>query len=176
MKTCITILSLALLLFCAVAASPRDGFSGVTCGSDIPKALIGRVMPNERVAVTESRHKDLGLKDLGGTEISDRLFCASWRICGNEYMWLQDSHNVVRDVLTFPEHSKRWPEFIGECQNNGKKVSGQIVAILDNEEGKDTLSAKVAWKIDEKGAKFIKVPTDGLRCPRDGIITTDGGR
>ena len=38
------------------------------------------------------------------------------------------------------------------------------------------LPAKVAWKIDEKTKKFVSLPTKGLRCPRNGIITADGGR
>ena len=68
-------------------------------------------MPNERVVVIEERHKDLGLKDLGGTEISDRLFLISWRICGEEYALLEDQ-GVVRDVLKFPKHSKDSPNLL----------------------------------------------------------------
>jgi hypothetical protein len=172
------ILPLVLFLFCAGASGPQDGFSGIRCGADVAKALIGRVMRNERVVVIENRHKDLGLKDLGGDEISDKppLFAGSWRICGDEYLLLQDGRSVVRDVLKVPEHSKTSPEFIGECQNHGSKMQGTIVAILNNEEGKATLSAKAAWKIDEKSARFIKISTDGLGCPRSGIITADGGQ
>ena len=91
-------------------------------------------------------------------------------------MLLEDSHSVVRDVLKVPEHSKRAPEFIGECQNNGTRMPGTIVAILNNEQGRATLSATAAWKIDEKRARFIKISTDGLGCPRSGIITADGGQ
>jgi hypothetical protein len=75
-------------------------------------------MPNERIVVLEERHKDLGLKDLGAQEISDRLFLISWRICGDEYVLLEDK-DVVRDVLKFPKHSKDSPQFIGSCQSNG---------------------------------------------------------
>jgi hypothetical protein len=172
MRTPIISLPLALLVFCAGAVPARDGFSGVRCGSDIPKALIGRFMRNERVVVIENRHKDLGLQDLGGTEISKSVFAISWMICGQEYLLLEN-HSVVRDVLKFPEHSKRYPEFIGLCQINGKEMPGVVVAVLDNEEGKATLSAKIAWKIDEKRARFIKLSTEGLRCPRGGIVTQD---
>jgi hypothetical protein len=178
MRKFTAILPLTLFLFCTGAFPPPDGFSGVKCGGDISAALIGRSMGNERGVVIENRHKDLGLKDLGGTDISDRppLFAASWKICGDEYMLLEDGHNVVRDVLKVPAHSKTSPLSIGECQNNGKKMPGTIVAILNNEQGKATLSAKAAWKIDGKTSKFIKIPTDGLGCPRDGIITEDGGQ
>ena len=37
-----------------------------------PKSLIGKHDSNERVAVLEERHRNLRLKDLGATEISDR--------------------------------------------------------------------------------------------------------
>lgn len=178
MRKFTTILPAMLFLFCAGASGPQDGFSGIKCGADVPKALIGRPMRNERVVVIENRHKDLGLKDLGGTEISDKpsLFASSWKICGDEYMLLKDGRSVVRDVLKVPEHSKTSPEFIGECEINGTKMPGTIVAILNNEEGKATLSAKAAWKIDERRARFIKISTDGLGCPRSGIITADGGQ
>jgi len=175
MRNFATILPLTLLLFCSGAIGPQDGFDSIRCGSDIPKALIGRRTSNERVVAIENRHKNLGLKDLGATEISDRLFSISWMICGDEYMLLEDGHSVVRDVLKFPEHSKKSPEFIGACQINGTRTSETIVAILNNEEGTANLSAKAAWKIDEKRARFIKLSTEGLRCPRDGIITADGG-
>ena len=39
-------------------------------------------MPNEKIVVLEEKYKDLGLKDLGASEISDRLNVISWRICG----------------------------------------------------------------------------------------------
>ena len=175
MKNFKTILLLTFILFCAGAFSFQDGFSAVKCDADIPKALIGHTMRNERAVAIENRHKNIGLKDLGGSEISDRLFSASWKICGAEYMLLQDK-TTVRDVLLIPEHSKKTPEFIGgECTANGTKVAESIVAVLNNEEGKAMLSAKEAWKIDEKRAKFVKLSTDGLLCPRDGIITEDGG-
>ena len=41
----------AALLFCGNAAHAADGFATVRCGSDVPKALIGRTMSNERVVV-----------------------------------------------------------------------------------------------------------------------------
>lgn len=39
-----------------------------------------------------------------------------------------------------------------------KKIDTIVVAILDNETESDapTLPAKIAWKIDEKNAKFVK--------------------
>ena len=155
--------------------SAADLFAKVQCGSDIPKALVGGGMGNERSAAIEARHKALGLKDLGGSELTGGLFLSSWLICGNEYMFILDKKSVVRDVLQFPQHSKDSPEFIGSCRVNEKQVPGEIVAVLTNQAGAENLSANSAWKIDRTKAKFVKLATEGMQCPRSGIITADGG-
>jgi hypothetical protein len=131
-------------------------------------------MSNEKIVAIEERHKDLGLKDLGAQEISDRLFLISWRICGDEYVLLENK-DVVRDVLKFPKHSKDSPQFIGSCQSNGQNLAGTAIGVLKNEHGVETLPAVTAWKIDDKQMKFVELQTEGLRCSRDGIITADGG-
>ncbi len=171
------ILTFTLLFFFHSAFAGSDGFSGIRCGADdIAKALIGKEMSNETIVDLEKRHADLGLKDLGASEISDRLSCISWLICGSEFMLLEDKSSV-RDVLKVPAHSKKSPLFIGMCDINGKETKAIVVAVLDaeTESGAQTLPAKVAWKIDEKSAKFVSLSTEGLRCPRDGISTSDGG-
>jgi len=166
---------LVLALFCGSSICAADGFDSVRCGSDVRKALLGRKMSNERIVVLQERHKDLGLKDLGGTEISDRIFLISWRICGEEYVLLEDQKNVVRDVLKFPKHSKDAPEFIGSCQLNGHDLPGTAIGVLKDEAGVELLPATTAWKIDDKQVKFVKLQTEGLRCSRDRINTSDGG-
>jgi hypothetical protein len=170
-KRILNALFVILPLFCGTGTYALDGFSSVRCGSDIPLALKGRTMRNERVELIENRHKDIGLKDLGGTEISDRLFLISWQICGEEYELLEEN-DVVRDALKFPPHSKDFPQFIGSCQRDKGPASGTMIAVLKNEEG-DLLPAKLAWSIDEKRAKFIAINTEGLRCPRSDISTVD---
>jgi len=172
-KGTVAIFMLVVPLFCGISICDADGFDSVRCGSDVRKALLDRTMPNEKVVLIEERHKDLGLKDLGRTEISDRLFLISWRICGEEYALLED-RGVVRDVLEFPKHSKDSPEFIGACQLNGHDVPGTAIGVLKNENGVEILPAVIAWKIDDKQMKFVKLQTEGLRCSRDGIITADG--
>ena len=111
-------------------------------------------MSNEPVASTETRHKDLDLKDLGADEINDHMNTITWRICGNEYMVLE-SNTVIRDVIPFPPHSKSSPEISVPCVQNGVTIKEAVVGVL---------GAKQAWKIDEKNAKFVKLSTDGLRC------------
>ncbi|HJY54031.1 MAG TPA: hypothetical protein VKD89_08410 [Candidatus Udaeobacter sp.] len=174
MKTKGIVATFILMFFCTSSICDADGFDSVRCGSDVRKALLGRTMSNEKIVVIEERHKDLELKDLGGTEISDRLFLISWRICSEEYILLEDK-DVVRDVLKFPKHSKDSPQFIGSCQLNGHDLQGTAIGVVKNEAGVETLPAVVAWKIDEKQMKFVKLETEGLRCSRDGISTADGG-
>ena len=166
---------LVLPVFCISSIYGADGFESVRCGSDVRKALLGRKTSNEGVVVIEARHKDLRLKDLGAEEISDRLNLIFWLICGEEYAVLEDG-DVVRDVLKFPKHSKDSPQFEGSCQLNGHDVEGVVIGVLKNEEGAAMLPAAKVWKIDEKQKKFVELPTDGLRCSRDGISSADGGR
>ena len=162
-----------------------DQFEGIRCGADIPKALIGKRNSSERVVVTEGRHKDLGLKDLGGIEISDRLFLVSWELCGSEYELLVNTKSGrIRDVIPFPPHSGVLPQFIGTCQVAGKEMPEAVVAVLDNSAGRNAressqaktmLIATAAWKIDETQEKFVKQSTENLGCPLGGIDTVDGG-
>src|SRR2546425_247129 len=91
-----------LLLLIHGSAQAGDGFESLKCGADIPQALLGKKMSNERVVAIEGRHKDLGLKDLGADEVSKGLTSNSWLICGGEYMLLEDARGLVRDVLLFP--------------------------------------------------------------------------
>src|SRR5438309_11770993 len=100
-KGIVAIFVLVLPFFCGTSICNADGFDSLRCGSDVRKALLGRTMSNETIVTIEARHKDLGLKDLGASEISDRLSVISWRICGEEYVILEDQ-DVVRDVLKFP--------------------------------------------------------------------------
>lgn len=178
-----------LVLFILVIVGARlwalDQFEGIKCGSDIPNALIGKHDSNQPVAAIEKRHKDLALKNLGGTEISDNLFLASWQICGSEYeLLVNTAQGLIRDVLPFPSHSTASPMFIGKCQADGKELSATIIAVLDNKAKQNArdpksanamLKATAAWKIDEAVEKFSKQSIPNLACPLGGIVTQDGG-
>lgn len=165
---------LGLALFCSGGVSRADGFDSVRCGTDIQKALIDHKMSNEPIAVLEERHKNIQLKDLGASEISDRLSVVSWQICGEEYALLEDK-DTVRDVLKFPQHSKDKPAFVGSCQLNGHDLPGTAIGVLRNDNDAKILPAVSAWRIDDKRMKFVGLKTEGLSCSRDGIITADGG-
>jgi len=180
-----TRLILVVLIFVCGQAWAADEFEGIKCGDDIPKALIGKRDSNDPVAVSEKRHKDLGLKNLGGDEVSDRLFLASWQICGSEYELLVNTKTgLIRDVLPFPAHSTKSPMFIGSCQADGKPLTGTMVAVLNNSAGqnardekaaKTMLKASAAWKIDESKEKFVPQSTEKLACASGGVVTQDGG-
>ena len=165
---------LGLLLLSGGSVCGADGFDSVRCGSDVRKALLGRKMSNETIASLEEKHQDIQLKDLGVSEISDRLSVISWQICGEEYALLEDK-DIVKDVLKFPKHSKDAPAFVGSCQLNGHDLPGTAIGVLKNEYGVKILPAVHAWKIDDKQMKFVELKTEGLTCSRDGIITADGG-
>jgi hypothetical protein len=154
-------------------AYARDGFEKVRCDGDIVKALVGQRGANEPVVATEARHKDLNLKDLGASD--DNGFSSiTWAICGKEFMVLEDDRtDIVRDALQIPPHSPGNPEFQGFCKLKGKEMAETVVAVLRDRSGQDELPAEAAWKIDEKAVKFVRLPTDDLLCPRDGIV---GGR
>lgn len=174
-----------LILFSG-AAQAHDEFDAVRCGKDIPKALLGHVMIDERVVVTEAKHKDLALVDEGADIINDNLQMVSWKICGGDYNMLVDSKNIIRDVLAFPAHGRQTPEFSGICQRGGKDLPDDVYAVLDNKTGFDPnpdhhsgagapLPALAAWRVDEKRMKFVAVPSAGMLCPRSGMFTVDGG-
>jgi len=178
-----TVFGLALL--CGQAQA-KDAFDGIKCGGDIPKALIGKTIPDGTAVKIEEAHKAIGLKDEGADEINDNLQMAAWTICGASYDMLVGNNSHIYDVLAFPAHARPTPEFSGICRRDGKDLPDTIYAVLDNKKGFDPdtshhsmagppLPAIVAWHIDEKKRKFVAVPVAGLLCPRSGIFTVDGG-
>ena len=156
-----------------------DEFDGVRCKADISAALIGRRVADERVKSLEEKHRDISLKDLGafGLDTEDS-FEISWSICGQEYVLLE-KQGIVRDAIPFPSHSRAAPASIGSCEIDGRMTSEIILAILRNDAGnggkQDSYPAAQAWRIDQKDMKLVRIDTAGMRCPRLGIFTADGG-
>ena len=165
----------AAICLASAQATLADEFANVKCGSDIPRAMIGQRSSNERIVVIEGKYRSLGLKHLGADETSDQLSSINWLICGSEFITLVDRKGLVRDAIPFPPHSRKSPAFSGLCQLNGRESPDLFVAVLNGEVAGDLLPALSAWKIDLKGAKFVKASSEGLRCPRSGIYTVDGG-
>jgi hypothetical protein len=180
MKRCVMLLPLLVLI--SGKASAADEFDAVRCGGDIPRALIGRHSRNERIVVTEARHRDLALKDLGADIITDAINMIDWSICGAEYYVLVDQHEVIRDVLAFPDHSRAAPASSGPCQRDGRVMDEAIYAVLDNKAGDNKkydpndntlLPALAAWRIDVKSVKFVKLDVGGMFCPLSTIDSAD---
>jgi hypothetical protein len=158
---------------------------GVRCASDIPKALLGKKSGNGPVSVTESKHPDLKLRDLGSSEVTGGMSYIAWAICGSEYALLERDGRI-RDVILFPAHSKRHPGFLGACVIDGRKVPDSVLAVLDNVAPPNNqqrysptdstlLPAASAWRVDSATARYLVIPAKGVRCPRGGIFTADGG-
>jgi hypothetical protein len=181
------ILAAFLVLICG-KASAADEFDAVRCGTDIPRALIGKYSPNERVVVLEARHRDLALKDMGADIVSDDINMIDWSICGADYMLLIDRHDIIRDALAFPAHSFIKPMTGGgPCRRNGRDTVDTSVALLDNKAGyrvdhhvnhqaemeKIQLPVLDAWKIDLKRVKFVKLDVVGLRCSIEEVSPVD---
>lgn len=163
-----------------------DEFQGVRCGTDISRSLIGRRSADRPVFATQMLHRDIGLRNLGGEEISDQLFLVSWRICGAEYKLLLDTGSeTIRDVLRVPERSRRSPQTMGPCQVKNRELKGPVMAVLDNSAGYDPgraqlartlLRARVAWRIDSVRERFVALPVDNLACRLGGVAAEDGGQ
>jgi hypothetical protein len=174
----------AALIGLSGSCQAKDAFDSLHCGSDIPKALIGKVLGNEPVINIEKRHQDLALKNEGATAISDSLTYVAWTICGDSYHLLERG-GIVRDALLV-DHSRTRPAFLGTCEVDGSPTPYLVFAVLDTAAPADvaqhfsprdsTLQAAVsAWRIDEGLSKFIRLDKEQLRCPRDGISSIDGG-
>lgn len=170
----VILLSLAVILLCAGTFPQADPFRGIQCNSDVVKTLTGRQMGNGTSSSLEEKHKDIGLTDMGGEMGPSDLFTGSWKICNQEYVLLITKRGLISDVIKLPEHSSKTPYFSSTgCKGKGVKESDVIEAVLENASGKDLLPAKAAWKINEKTNKFVSLPTEGLLCPRDGVIDAD---
>jgi hypothetical protein len=162
-----------------------DAFSNVRCGADVPKALIGGRMPNGASSAIEAAHPTIKLKDLGGSEITDDLFLGGWQMCGAEYQLLV-RRDRIEDAVQLTAHSRRQPAFLGACSASGKRTDN-VLAVLDNPSPRangqppyapdDTtsLAALSARRVDSATRRLVAMPTTGLRCPRGGIFTVDGG-
>ena len=167
---------LAAIYLASGQLSFADEFLNLKCGADIAKSMIGKRSANAPVVELEKKYQALGLKSLGGDEISESLSSANLMICGSEYIELVDRKGIVRDVLAFPPHSKALPAFSSICQMKGKDLPDVIVGVLDGSVAGDLLPVKTGWKIDQKQAKFVAISGDGILCPKDGIYTVDGGK
>jgi hypothetical protein len=150
------------------SASAADEFDGLSCDSDIAKALKGRHMADGTVVSAEAAHQNLGLKNLGGDEL-DWGSAVWWRICGTVYIAIADQKAIIRDALKVPSQPGATLAFNGVCKGGPKNK--EVIAVVEDKAGAADLPAKAAWMIDDANRRFVTVPVEGMLCPRgDGIV------
>ena len=62
---------------------------------------------------------------------------------------------------------------VGRSFGNISTVEKDIIAVLKNEAASSDLPVLQAWRIDSIKMKFIRIPGEGLRCSRSGILKED---
>lgn len=161
----LTLLS-AFTLLSANALGAAKSFDGVTCEANIPSALIGRQMPNERIVTTEARHKKIGLKHMGtdGMEKDgDPWTLVFWQICGREHLLLQRRW-VVKDVLASPLPPGSPPAQIASCTVDGASLTGTAVAFVALDDKKWPKPVEHAWLINDQKVSFSKLQGKKIVC------------
>lgn len=160
----------ALLVFLAVLSAPTMAadthFRGITCKSDVAKAMQGRSFPNEPASAIEAKHRDINLESLGDFSIettSDPLKLSSWLVCGREYILLEKK-GVVRDVLMSPYLSAEPQSEISPCMVDGKQESDPLVWFSTDQGKEKTKLVTQAWIVDEKKIKFFKLSGKNIQC------------
>jgi len=156
----------ALVLYSTHVLSTEKSFDGITCKTDIPLALIGRHMPNERVVITEERYKDISLKDLGtyGMENEgDPWTLISWSICGREYLLLE-RRDIVKDVLASPLPKGSPESNVASCVVDGSSLKGMAVVFVSENEIHWPKLVEHAWLINDKTVKFSKIEGKEIVC------------
>lgn len=157
---------LAGMLTVTAAHAVGKSFDGLSCTSNLVADLAGRQMPTERVAATEARHKDLGLKHLGAFGLEkngDPWTLVSWQLCGREYALLERK-GVVRDVLASPLPPGSPPSQIVSCKTDGAAVPGTVVAFSPEASPRWPAAVQQAWRIDDKSLRFVRVTGRDVIC------------
>ena len=155
-----------VLLAVVGRAQAAQSFDALTCQSDIPKALLGRAMPNGRVSVIEARYKHLALKDLGasGVEIEgDPWTLISWRICGREYVLLERL-GVVKDVLPSPAEAGQEESIIATCSVDGVESKQTAIVFAPAAAVRTPSQVRRAWFIDDQAVKFVERHAAKILC------------
>lgn len=146
-----------------------DEFSGITCSSDIPHAVVGNKMTTGKARNIEAAHKDIALKDLGSDGMpEDPYITISWEICGREYVFLKSQlrrNEIINDVLAIPSEFIHGYRLLpgSDCTRNEKRVE-DIYAIAEQGARGTKAKIKAAWKINRANMKFVKLASDGIDC------------
>lgn len=155
-----------LTLLSAPSLAADTHFRGVSCKSDVAKVMQGRSFPNEAASAIEAKHRDINLESLGDFSIetnSDPLKLSSWLVCGREYILLEKK-GVVKDVLTSPYPAAEPQSEISACTIDGKQSTDPLVWFSLDQNKEKTKLANLAWMVDEKKVKFVKLVAKTVQC------------
>lgn len=158
------LVGLAVLVVAPARAQTRQSFDGLTCQSAIPKALIGRTMPVERVVVLERRYRHLSLEHLGAFGVEsdgDPWTLVSWRLCGRDHLILQ-RNNVVRDVLVAPAASAHSQSVLVSCPGDGGEAIQLAIVFSPSDGGRASRTAPGVWLVDDQAVRFLQRSTVGI--------------
>ena len=159
-----TLLAMLLAVIGAQCLAQERSFDGITCQTNIPKALVGRHMPNAKVADIESRYRGIHLKYLGGFGLpEDPYFFGTWLICGTEYLVLE-KQSIVRDVLQSPLLFERAQSVLADCTAEKGPHWTTAVIFLPESRGQPPWSVEELWVIDEANLKFRRVHDGRVNC------------
>lgn len=150
--------AVCLLASLLSAAAVKD-FEGLSCESDIAKALPGRRMSYGPVAAIEKRYEKLALKDLGSDEPEQGVSFSSWSICGDTYLTLVKRAVVVEAVRIEGARIPLWDE----CKRAGETAASPFLIIADTA---PAFRVARAWTIDYRAAKFVSVDPASLTCDK----------
>ena len=147
-----TLLTILLAVIGAQCLAQERSFDGITCQTNIPKALVGRHMPNAKVA------------DIGGFGLpEDPYFLGTWLICGTEYLVLE-KQSIVRDVLQSPLPFERAQSVLADCTAEKGRRWTTAVIFLPESRGQPPWSVEELWVIDEANLKFRRVHDGRVSC------------
>ena len=163
---------LQILLITVIAAAgahsgaAEKSFDGISCQSDIAKALVGRHMPNGRSVDTEAKYAKLQLKNLGGFGGPDEPYIlGNWLICGTEYLVLEHpTTSIVSDVLKSPVAYAAASSAITICTGERGREWSIAIAFPPKSMGRPPWLLPEIWEIGETTLKFRRIADGPFRC------------
>ena len=145
-----------LLLLTALAGADVD-FEGLTCRTDFPKTLPGRLMSDHAPARLEQDYRKLGLKHLGRVDGEFDVNVASWRLCGQTYLISKKLHKVGAVVKISGKSAPIW----GHCTPNFA-AAGSPAILLSSEANERRIVH--AWGVSFDSAKLNLVNLKDYTC------------
>lgn len=148
------------LLASLLSSAAIKDFEGLSCESDIAKALVGRRMSDGPAEATEKRYEKLALKALGSDEAEQGVIFVSWSICGDAYLTLERRSVVIDAVRVEGARSPAW----SECKRSGETATTPLLIVADA--ASPAFRVARAWRIDYHAGKFVSVDPANLTCEK----------